>query len=626
MSRKPSPERPVEGMQLLLGNEAIAQGLYEEGCRVATAYPGTPSTEILQALTGYRAFDLHLEWSVNEKVALEVACAASCSGLRSATVMKQVGLNVALDPLMSLAYTGVTGGMLVIVADDPGPHSSQTEQDTRLLALAAGLPVLDPVTPEEAREMVGLGYRISERYGIPVILRPLLRVCHSRAPVSPVMARRKGPEPNFQKDVNRWAATPVHRLTLHEELNRKLLKIAADPDLLTTCRYLCGESGGSEAAIVASGVPAAYALDILRDRGLDGEVPLIAVGAPCPFNREQVMSMAGPGRKVLVLEETGPFMEMMLQGFLDVAGRYDGTVPSAGEMDPETVNEALGLVLHETGRTTVDMGGDTPGSEDPHGETPVVSESPPVLCAGCSHRSSFWALKKAMPRGIYTGDIGCYTLGRSLGAVDTVLCMGASVSQAAGFYWAYLQREGKAQPVAAVIGDSTFYQSGIPGLINAVQQGAAFVLMILDNATTAMTGGQPTPSTGVLVDGSKGHAIPLEGIVKGCGVRDLIVSDPLDYDEFLADLQKAVKAASEGRMAVVISRSPCVLEMERRQGPVPEIDLDLCDECRVCTEAFGCPAIVLSEEGIRILEDKCPGCGVCVTVCPRDAIKPGGTE
>ncbi|UCF32215.1 MAG: 4Fe-4S binding protein [bacterium] len=604
----------------------MAQGLYEEGCRVATAYPGTPSTEILEALSAFRAPDLHLEWSVNEKVALEVACAASYTGLRTAVIMKQVGLNVALDPLMSLAYTGVVGGMLVIVADDPGPHSSQTEQDTRLFAMAAGLPVLDPTTPEDAREMVSLGYRISERYRLPVILRPLLRICHSRAPIPPPGERKTGPGPEFRKEVDRWAATPRHRLALHRELNEKLKRMTVSRECLGAYRYLCGEKGTSGLAVVASGVPASYALDCLREWGLDGIVPLVCVKMPYPFNRERVAAMVGSDRKVLVLEETGPFVELMLRGRLNVSGRYDGTVPSEGEMTSDTVAAALNRALYSTGTGRVARAETPIETEAPGREGDGYSETPPVLCAGCPHRTSFWALKSEMPRGIYAGDIGCYTLGRSLGAVDTVLCMGASISQAAGFYWAFRQGKGHRQPVAAVIGDSTFYHSGIPALVNAVQQGASFVVMILDNGTTAMTGGQPTPGTGTLADGGRGVAVPLEDLVRGCGVTEMWISDPLDYDGFVADLRQAARTAMEGKMAVIISRSPCVLEIGQRQGPVPELDMGLCSECRVCMDVFGCPAIVQEGDEIRIAEELCPGCGACVAVCPVGAIRPGEPE
>ena len=611
-------ETPGGGARLLLGNEAIAQGLFEAGCRVATAYPGTPSTEILEALAAYGAADLHVEWSVNEKVALEVAVAGSYSGLRTATIMKQVGLNVASDPLMSLAYTGVAGGLLIVVADDPGPHSSQTEQDTRALAMAAGVPVLDPMTPEESREMVDLGFRLSEKYGIPVILRPVLRVCHSRAAIQAPGSRPEPGTAGFRKDPDRWAATPKHRYVLHGKLNEKIRAIASDPLSLRTYRYPVHDSGMPSSAIVASGVPAAYAADVIRRRGLADRLRLISVGLPFPLNPERVCSMLGEVETTLILEETGPVMETVLAGCLNISGRLDGTIPSEGEMTPDLVDFAIRNLVGVS-RTSIEARG---AKDYFHRSEREGVGSPPTLCAGCSHRSSFWALKKAMPGGIYTGDIGCYTLGIALGAVDTVLCMGASISQASGFFWAYGQSDDSKPAIAAVIGDSTFYHSGIPALVNAVQQGAAFVVLVLDNGTTAMTGGQPTPGTGTLACGENGKQVPLEGIIAGCGVSKLWITDPMDYNGLVGDIRAAADAAACGEMAVVICRSPCVLRIDGRQGGVPVIDPDVCNGCRVCTDRFGCPAIVWGPKGPIIIADRCPGCGVCLHVCSPGAIRP----
>lgn len=437
-------------------------------------------------------------------MALETASAASYCGLRTAAVMKQVGLNVAMDPLMSLAYTGIIGGLLLVVADDPGPHSSQTEQDTRFIAMAAKVPVLDPATPEQAKEMVHTGYRISEKYRIPVILRPVLRVCHSRAPVHGPFQREKGRDASFVKDVNRWAATPNFRYHLHEELNYKIKSILKDQDVISS--YTLSDAAISSApfAIVASGLPAAYAADILAQSGLEKEIPLLGVGVPFPLDGDRIASMLEGCDKIFVLEETGPLMEILLRGKFGISGRLDGTIPSAGEMTPDTVALALAKLL--PGKS---QAGDVYSVSEHEGRPGGKAvTAPPTLCPGCSHRASFWALKKAMPGGIYASDIGCYTLGISLGAVDTVLCMGASISQAAGFFWSELKNGDTSVPIAAVIGDSTFYHSGIPPLLNAVQQGAAFVLLILDNGMSAMTGGQPSPATGLLAGGGRGCRCP----------------------------------------------------------------------------------------------------------------------
>ena len=617
MSPEQSDSYPGGGpVRLLLGNEAIAQGLFEAGCRLAAAYPGTPSTEVLEALPAYGALDLHLEWSVNEKVALETASAASYCGLRTAAVMKQVGLNVAMDPLMSLAYTGVVGGLLLIVADDPGPYSSQTEQDTRFLAMTAKVPVLDPATPEQAREMVHTGYRISEKYRIPVILRPVLRVCHSRAPISGLRKREKGKDASFVRDVNRWAATPSFRYHLHEELNYKIHSVLKDPDVVSS--YTLSDASVSNApfAIVASGLPAAYAADILSQSGMENEIPLLCVGVPFPLDKGRITSMLDGCGRLLVLEETGALMETLLGGYFDIFGRFDGTVPAAGEMTPDTVALALAKLLPEKGLAeetyTVSQ------VEEEQDEKAVTA--PPTLCPGCSHRASFWALKKAMPGGIYTGDIGCYTLGISLGTVDTVLCMGASISQAAGFFWSQLKKDETPVPIAAVIGDSTFYHSGIPALLNAVQQGAAFVLLILDNGMSAMTGGQPSPASGLLAGGGHGVPVPMEEAIAGCGVKHIKICDPLDSDSMVGVVEDAAQVAGEGEMVVIISRSPCALIHTEQLGPRPVVDHEVCNECRICTDSFGCPALVWEDEGLTITPVLCTGCAACVQSCPIEAI------
>ncbi len=605
---------------LLLGNEAIALGLWEAGCRLAAAYPGTPSSEVLESLAERKADDLHLEWSVNEKVAVEVASAAALSGLRSAAVMKQVGLNVAMDPLMSLAYTGVAGGMLLVVADDPGPYSSQTEQDTRMAALFAGVPVLDPATPEEAREMVHLGFALSEKYQIPVILRPVLRVCHSRGPVSPARERVATPPPRFVKEPSRWAATPRFRYQLHIERDRKLAELARDPLAAETLRWLVrpvpvegvvGSRRKAPLAILASGAASAYAADLLREVGV--EVPLLAVGVPFPLDAAAVADRLAGFRQVLVLEETEPLLERLLAGRLPLAGRLDGSVPSAGEMTPDTVAEAVARHLPQSQKRFF-----APSPRRP--VAPSAPEAPPTLCAGCPHRASFWALRKALPRAIYTGDIGCYTLGISLGAVDTVLCMGASISQASGFFWAHRGLGEQAPPVAAAIGDSTFFHAGAQPLLNAVQQGAAFTLLILDNGTTAMTGGQPTPGTGERADGSRGEPLDLEALVRGCGVTELAVADPLDVPATVEAIRRAGAAAREGKVAVVICRSPCVLSLRERAGAVPGVSPGACNRCRLCVERFACPALRWTEAGAVIVPESCNGCGACIAVCPQNAI------
>jgi indolepyruvate ferredoxin oxidoreductase alpha subunit len=465
----------------MLGNEAIARGLLENGCAMATAYPGTPSSEILAAVARFQkeaGVPMHSQWAVNEKVALEIAYAGAQAGLRTAVSMKQVGLNVASDPLMSAAYMGTRGGFLVISADDPGPHSSQTEQDSRLMAMMAKIPVLDPDTPRQAKAMVGLGYTISERFALPVMLRPTTRVCHARQDIGLNPPAALGRRPDFQKDPARWAATPKFRRQLHAELEEKLAAIAGyEP---TAPVRLNPEAAGDK-VLVMSGVAAAHAVEILKDAGLWGRLPAYQVLQPFPLHRHFVSHLRERYREVLVFEETTGIIEMQIADRDRVRGKLSGAVPTVGELTPEVIGGLIG-----------DFAGQPfPAASPP----PAAAGRRPTLCAGCPHRASFFAIKKAARKAIYTSDIGCYTLGLNLGAVDTVLCMGAAISQAAGFYHAY-KHEKKRPDIVATIGDSTFFHAGLPALVDAVNQGVRFVLVILDNRTTAMTGNQPTPSSG----------------------------------------------------------------------------------------------------------------------------------
>ncbi len=494
--------------RIFLGNQAMAHGLLEAGCSVATSYPGTPASEILGTLAALKKkqpqLPIHLEWSINEKVAFEVALTNSFAGRRSAVIMKQVGLNVAADPLMSAAYTGVKGGMVVIVADDPGPHSSQTEQDTRGYAMLAKLPVLDPSSPEEARQWIAPAFELSERYELPVILRPTTRVCHARQDLEERPFAGQVQAALFEKDPARWAATPKFRLLLHRKLNEKIAQIATDTGFgprLVEGDLAGGGPVGHSACVVGSGVVLAHAEEILADLGLRDQIPLYQVVMPYPLAptfRDDILQRHD---RILVLEESLPVIEWQLQNRDKVFGRTTGTVPEAGELLPEVVEDLLRdfLGLEPAVRPS----------------SPAAAGRRPTLCAGCPHRISFFAIKKAFPKGIYPSDIGCYTLGLNLGVVDTVLCMGASISQAAGFYHAYRASREDYPSIVATIGDSTFFHSGIPALINAVVQNARFVLVILDNSTTAMTGNQPTPAAGLTLTGHAGATDPAAGPDQG---------------------------------------------------------------------------------------------------------------
>ena len=597
--------------ELMMGNEAIALGLIENGCRIATAYPGTPASEILASVAIYQKrlnIDMHTQWAVNEKVALEIAYAGSMAGLRTAVSMKQVGLNVASDPMMSAAYMGCAGGFVIVSADDPGPHSSQTEQDSRMMAMMAKIPVLDPDSPHQAKDMVASAFALSETFKTPVMLRPTTRVCHSRQDVAPGEIVETTAAPDFKKDPSRWAATPKFRYQLHLELEEKLARIAAHPD---TGPVLRNPQATARQAVVASGVAAAYAAEALKDLGLWERLPLFQVRQPFPLHTAFSRQLVTDFDKVLILEETTGIIEMQLADRQRVSGKLNHVVPGVGELLPEKVT----ALIADFAGVAVDLP-----------DLPQIPGRRPTLCAGCPHRASFFAIKKAAPRGIYTSDIGCYTLGLNLKAVDTVLCMGAAISQAAGFYHAYKKTD-KPPQIVATIGDSTFFHSGVPALIDAVNQNVRFVLVILDNRTTAMTGSQPTPATGKGAGGEPLVQVDMETLVKGCGVEFLEVGDPYALDDFTAIVKKATEFSRSRGPAVVIARHPCIIDLSRRGQAADGIRVtvtDDCDGCGYCHQHFECPALIAGEDGERTVVDPliCNGCGVCLFgVCPREAIK-----
>jgi indolepyruvate ferredoxin oxidoreductase alpha subunit len=587
---------------VLLGNEAMAWGIIEGGATVVASYPGTPASEIMETVNrikGEHRLRIHTEWSVNEKAAFEVALTNSYLGRRSAVMMKQVGLNVALDSLMSSAYTGVKGGFVLIAADDPGPYSSQTEQDSRYLATFAKIPVFDPSSPQEAKEMVKKAFALSERHEIPVMVRPTTGVCHARQGVTLGRIRVGNEIPAFEKDPHRWAATPRFRYLLHKELNRKIRDIAAanHPQPISTPR-------GAKLAVIASGVPFAYASDVIKAMGQEEAVALYKVDLPYPLG-PRIDELIGIYPKTLILEEPSSVIELQIRCREKVRGRLDLSVPSEGELTPDSVATVTGTMLGE------EVGG--------IGESPAEGRRP-SLCPGCPHRAAFWALRKALPDGIYPSDIGCYTLGLNLRAVDTCLCMGASINQAAGLYHSFKQAGREIPPIVATIGDSTFFHAGVPALINSVHQGACFVLLILDNGIVAMTGGQPTPAW----DGP-GKSMKIEKLAKGCGVDFIRVVDPYDIPLLIQMLREADHYAREKQkgVAVIISRHPCLIYgvRDEKRGEGEIVIGEDCDLCGVCTGRFECPALQKGPKGEPIIaEDLCVNCGVCLYVCPQGAI------
>ena len=595
---------------LMQGNDAIARGLVEAGCAVAASYPGTPASEILSSIDRWRkkcGATMHVEWAVNEKVAFEIAYTAAISGLRAAVSMKQVGLNVASDPFLSAAYLGVTAGFLVVSADDPGPHSSQTEQDSRLLGMMAKVPVLDPASPAQARTLAATGLDLSEAFCVPVMLRPTTRVCHASQDVDAAPFRPPVREARFVRDPARWAATPVFRRKLHDRLAEKIAAIAAWP---ATAPVRANPGVSPAKAVVASGVAYAHARELFGELGISDRIALYQVIQPYPLHAAFIDHLLDSYAEILVLEESAPVIEMQVADRRRVRGRMTGAVPGTGELLPEIVERLLSRFA---------------GLPVPAGADPAQGGGrKPTLCPGCAHRSSFYAIRKAAPAGIYPSDIGCYTLGINLGAVDTVLCMGAAVSQAAGFDYAH-RLSGKRVDIVATIGDSTFYHAGIPPLIDAVVQGARFVLVILDNGTTAMTGNQPTPGTGIGAGGETTAAVDMEGLVRACGVGFCRTANPDRLPEFVALLKEALAHARERGVAVVIARQPCAMVALAASGKTPGaiVITEECNGCRHCVDRFECPSLVFDEAAnrVRIDEMTCTGCGVCVSVCPAGAIR-----
>lgn len=590
----------MSGKEFLLGNDAIARGLLEAGVDVATGYPGTPSSEILASLAphaGERKF--HIEWSVNEKVALEVAIGAAWAGARAVCTMKHVGLNVAADPFMTLSHTGVVGGFILISADDPFCHSSQNEQDTRMYAKFAKVPCFDPQSPQEAKAMIGYAYDFSEKHQIPVILRPTTRVSHGKSDVQVGSLPSTVREKKFTKNTERFVVLPKHTRALLKQLNEKQAAMSAE--LAASPWNKLTLKPEAKLGIIASGVASSYVEEVLA--GLDVPVSYLKIGA-YPIDPSLIIKLAAGVDQVLVIEELMPLVEEQTRMYArNVLGKLTGEVPHEGEFDVlcvrNLIHKALGLPVC------------TPAVPQICVELP---QRPPSLCPGCAHRASFFALKSIFKDdSIFASDIGCYTLGTQLNAVDTCLCMGASITIASG-----LSISGIKNHVACTIGDSTFLHTGIQGLINAVYNKANITLVILDNRTTAMTGHQPHPGIGQTITGAPSDEVSLESIVKACGVKYLQTVDPFDQETTKAAFRKAY--ATDG-VKVVIARQPCIITAKKdgirrkRYEVVPE----LCEGCRRCVK-FGCPAMGFVD-GKAVSNEMCAGCGVCADLCQFGAIK-----
>ncbi|AAM32330.1 MULTISPECIES: indolepyruvate ferredoxin oxidoreductase subunit alpha [Methanosarcina] len=618
--------------KLLMGNEAIAFGAIEAGVQVVTGYPGTPSTEALETIARHaEKCGVYAEWSSNEKVALETAAGAAYSGAKALVTMKQVGLNVASDPLMSLTYIGVKGALVLLVADDPGPHSSQTEQDTRSFGHFANIPVLDPASPQEAYELTKLAFEISHQFEVPVILRTTTRVSHSSGDVellnsepSPVEAFCEG----FTKD-RRWTIFPRLTAERHPWLENVQVQLS---DLFSELKYN-SVSGSGKIGIMASGVSALYVKEAVK--GFEELFTLFRVGTVYPFPEKAALSFLKGIEKLIVVEELDPYLEEQALQLIgrahlpaDVYGKKNGFFPVSGEYNVDIIIDCINKVLAELGETSR-LSHSAPAI--PRSGLPPLPVRAPTLCAGCMHRTVFYAFKQASKQlkkdfqveTIFSGDIGCYTLGNAhpLNMVDTCLCMGAGMSIAGG-----LSRANPGVKQVAFIGDSTFFHSGIPAVINAVYNGSDVTLAVLDNRTTAMTGHQTHPGIGVTVLGSPSKAVDISDVIRSCGV-ELVRS--VDIDSLENSLEGCIEAAKEavefkGPSAVVF-KGKCVGITK----PVIrfEIDTESCTGCGLCVKQLGCPALFLpAGEEKPVIQDSCSGCGLCAQVCPSGAIIETGVK
>ncbi|MGC9443526.1 MAG: indolepyruvate ferredoxin oxidoreductase subunit alpha [Candidatus Methanospirareceae archaeon] len=592
--------------EYLLGNVAIARALFEAGAGVITGYPGTPSSEIVETAAQFaKQYSVHVEWSVNEKVAVEVASGAAWTGTRAAAVMKHVGLNVAADPFMTLAYTGVKAGLVLIVADDPYCHSSQNEQDTRRYAQFAGVPCLDPADPQEAKDMVQFAFELSEKLELPVIVRPTTRVSHARADVSLGPIEERVEQQEFEKNPAQWVMLPVHARPRHAEL---LKKQAAVAEALNDTPWNRLTLHQSEFGIITSGISGLYVEEALKQ--LDTTISILRVGTfPPPV--ALITAMLKTVKTVLVIEELEPVLEEYVERLalasnpaVKILGKTSGLLPREGEFDLLLVRNAIARVLN---RSSTDI-------QMLKTATEILPPRPPALCPGCSHRATYYAMRKAFGKdAIFPSDIGCYTLAVGMGTVDTCLCMGASITQATGIRFG-----GEHRPICCSIGDSTFLHGGLPGLLNAAYNKARITVAILDNFTTAMTGHQPHPGTGTTATGEETKTASLETIAKALGADLIETVNPLELD---ATIETFSRARDFEGLAVIIAKQACVTNARRagvRRRPF-HVNAALCTGCKKCVE-FGCPAIEFDGEDARI-NALCSGCGVCAQICTSDAIE-----
>jgi indolepyruvate ferredoxin oxidoreductase alpha subunit len=594
--------------KLLSGNEAFAWGAYHAGVKVAAAYPGTPSTEILESIARFE--DIYAEWSTNEKVAMEVGLGAAYAGARVLVSMKQVGFNVAMDPFMAASTTGIDGGLVVISADDPGTHSSQNEQDNRHYARLAKVPVLEPSDSQEAYDIMAYAYEISEKFDTPVIVRTTTRISHSKSIVE-LSGRRvvSGRPAAFKHDLAKYVMLPAHARLRHPVIEERLVNLAAYGRTSPLNRV---EPGDRAIGIVTGGIAYQYAREVFP------KASFLKLGISFPLPEALIREFASSVERLIVIEELDPFLQdSILAMGIKVTGKE--FIPRMGELDPDTVARGagrVGLVTAVEPPARIDLSS--------------LPKRPPLLCPGCPHTGVFYVLSSIgqrlrlpgakdravrEPKLIIAGDIGCYTLGAypPLNAMDTTACMGASIGQALGMAKAGISRD----RVVAVIGDSTFLHSGMTPLVNAVYNQGEITVLILDNSTTAMTGHQDHPGTGVSAQGKQTGSVRIEEVVRGIGVKHVQVVDAFN----LKDLRTAVRASLDiPELSVVIVRGDCAAHVRRRSTP-SVVDTEKCNQCGTCL-LIGCPAIQSEDGQVRIDTSLCYGqaCSLCHQLCPRQAI------
>ena len=613
----------------MLGNEAIARGAIEAGVQVAAAYPGTPSSEILGALAGVaKDLDIYVEWSTNEKVAFEVALAASICGVRAMACMKHVGVNVCHDPLMTASYIGAIGGLVLLSADDPWAWSSQNEQDNRYIAEQGYIPVLEPSSVQEAKEMMTDAFNLSEEFHHPFMVRSVTRISHARSDVVLGKILPEKRKASFKKDPLRFSYTPTGARKNRPLMIERFKRIKEAVNTLTYNQLKLIDR--ARLGIIACGLSYSYTLEAIRELGLDGKVLVLKIGTPHPLPEELVKRLLGSAQEILVVEELEPFVEnhvklIAQEANIPVKIHGKDLIPLIGELSTRKVTEAIARLT----------GAESPvifGELDRLGEetASLLPLRPPVLCAGCSHRASHYAIKVAARRvardygkevePIYAGDIGCYGLGIAppLEAVDTTICMGGSFGLANGF--AHVVNN----PIVAHLGDSTFFHAGIPPLINAVYNKANITMVVFDNSATAMTGFQPHPGTGYTATGDEAVQLKAEDIARACGVKFVEVIDPFDLKRAIDIMEKAIRFNGP---SVIVSRRLCVMieqreKRKRGEETIPyHIDRERCNiKCKACIQLFGCPAIMREDSKTIIDTSACTGCGVCAQICPYKAI------